>query len=156
MLCQKCHQREASVHVMQILNGMMRELHLCGDCATKQFTPDMLTGKQLMELFGQSQSVPDLACPVCGVTLSDFQRTGYVGCPQCYEVFRAQMEPMLMAVHGATRHVSRAAQGPVEMHQSDVCASLREQLRQAVQEERYEQAAVLRDQLRKAEQEING
>ena len=36
MLCDRCHGREAVVHVTQIINGHRTELHLCEECARKE------------------------------------------------------------------------------------------------------------------------
>jgi protein arginine kinase activator len=153
MLCQRCNQREATFHFAQMANGVLRELHLCSDCAGRQFMPDMLTGKQLLEQFLQTQSAPDVVCPACGTSLSDFRRTGYVGCPECYGVFEKQMEPMLMAVHGATRHMPPAVRADRARTRTEDLLALREQLDAAVKEERYEQAALIRDRLRALEGE---
>lgn len=35
MLCQQCHQNEATMHVHQHINGQTTEMHLCQDCAQK-------------------------------------------------------------------------------------------------------------------------
>ena len=151
MLCQRCNQREATIHITQITNGMLREMHLCSECAGRQFMPDMLTGKQLLEQLMQNQRTVDIRCPACGTSLSDFQRTGYVGCERCYEVFHEQMEPMLLAVHGVTRHTKQYVQRPEaggQEAESSQILQLREELEKAIQEERYEQAAELRDKLK--------
>lgn len=36
MLCDRCHGREAVVHVTQIVNGHRTEKHLCRECAAKE------------------------------------------------------------------------------------------------------------------------
>ncbi len=160
MLCQRCNQKEASIHITQIANGMLRELHLCGECAGRQFMPDMLTGKQLVEQLMQNQRTMDIRCPECNTALSDFQRTGYVGCQHCYEVFHQQMEPMLLAVHGVTKHpkqyASAATEPANEQVESPEILQLRDELKLAIKEERYEQAAILRDKLRMMEQGVSG
>ncbi len=35
MLCEHCHAKPASVHVMQVINGERSEQYLCRDCAEK-------------------------------------------------------------------------------------------------------------------------
>ena len=35
MRCEQCGEREATVHLTQLLNGEMNKLHLCQDCAGK-------------------------------------------------------------------------------------------------------------------------
>lgn len=33
MLCEKCHQREANVHITQIVGESMNQLNFCEECA---------------------------------------------------------------------------------------------------------------------------
>lgn len=36
MLCDSCHQKEAVIHMTQVVNGRRSERHLCRDCARKE------------------------------------------------------------------------------------------------------------------------
>ena len=36
MLCEKCKQREATVHRQAIVNGVSHSEHLCSECAAKE------------------------------------------------------------------------------------------------------------------------
>lgn len=36
MLCEKCKQREATVHKEAIINGVAHSEHLCAECAAKE------------------------------------------------------------------------------------------------------------------------
>ena len=36
MLCEKCKQREATVHKQAIINGVAHSEHLCAECAAKE------------------------------------------------------------------------------------------------------------------------
>ena len=47
MLCDKCGKREATVHMMQNINGQVSEINLCSECARQAesnwgFVPAML------------------------------------------------------------------------------------------------------------------
>ncbi|GIW48848.1 MAG: hypothetical protein KatS3mg079_324 [Caloramator sp.] len=33
MLCQRCNQKDANVHITKVINGVKTELHLCDECA---------------------------------------------------------------------------------------------------------------------------
>ena len=35
MLCENCHQNEASIHYTEIINGVKKEHHICMDCARR-------------------------------------------------------------------------------------------------------------------------
>ena len=43
-------------------------------------------------------------CPVFGHTLSDFKRSGKLGCGECYNTFRPIMEETLRQIHSNSRH----------------------------------------------------
>lgn len=161
MLCERCKQREANVHMVTTVNGVTRESHLCSQCAAQAHAmPQPFSAKQFL---GQWMPTPgtQLRCPACGTTLESLQRTGFVGCPDCYEAFAEQIGPMLMAMHGTDRHIpiraDRMGGQPVrqaaqqEAVPDDPIAKLKAQLQQAVQEERYEDAAQLRDQIKQAQ-----
>ena len=93
-----------------------------------------------------------MRCPRCGYDYSDFKRIGRFGCPDCYQAFAAQLEPMLRQVHGGARH-----RGKVPPARRDAAARrqrlavLRAALEQAVRAEEYEKAAEIRDEIRTLE-----
>ena len=43
-------------------------------------------------------------CKYCGKSLSDFFNTYYLGCPQCYDIFREEIKSTLSKTQGATTH----------------------------------------------------
>ncbi len=43
-------------------------------------------------------------CPKCGTALSEFKRTGLVGCAHCYEVFRDDILPSLTGFQVGVSH----------------------------------------------------
>ena len=46
-------------------------------------------------------------CPVCGSRLSDFYKTGYLGCPHCYEEFNNEITATLRKFQGGISHVGK-------------------------------------------------
>jgi len=85
----------------------------------------------------------------------EFRARGRLGCPQCYEVFRASLEPLLEKIHGGTQHVGKAPDesSAVDRSRERRLLELRRDLQTSVREERYEQAAKLRDELTRLEAE---
>ena len=157
MLCERCKQREANVHMVTTVNGATRESYLCSQCAAQAHVmPQPFSAKQFLGQWMPTQGAK-LRCPACGTTLESLQRTGFVGCPGCYDIFADQIGPMLMAMHGTDRHIKEHGmqseqQAPVKTPaQKDPVAALKIRLEQAVQEERYEDAAQLRDQIRQVQ-----
>jgi len=51
---------------------------------------------------------PSLVCPACGFSELDLSKSLRLGCPQCYEVFGANLETMLPRLHHGTVHVGKS------------------------------------------------
>ena len=50
----------------------------------------------------------DKVCANCGTRLSDFYRTGMLGCQECYGAFNKEVISALKRVQGKTFHVGKA------------------------------------------------
>ena len=48
-----------------------------------------------------------LVCKTCGTSLDDFLTTGFVGCANCYKVFRDSMQEFALDIHGRSAHVGK-------------------------------------------------
>ncbi len=164
MLCDNCKQNQASVHTVTIINGEKQEHYLCADCAKgAQFSlpslMDILSG-----FHSAQQQVSECTC-ACGNGFSTFQQTGLLGCPECYTTYRNLLIPVIKRAQGGKlRHVGRRPQQETvqkaaeqktavkaEEKPVDEKGRLREELKAAIKEERYERAAELRDRLRSLE-----
>jgi len=156
MICQRCPS-EAVIHLTEQSDGQRREIHLCLACARKaglrlpENPPKLPLDEVLQSLIVAhvGELVGELAersCPVCGIRFMEFRTGGRLGCPQDYQVFGAGLSPLLLRMHGATRHVGKAVArwNPAALQR----LQLRSQLREAIAREDYELAARLRDQLR--------
>ena len=168
MLCSECGKNQASVHSINYINGVKSEMHLCAECAKKH--PELDLGfatmgfgaqdlfKKLFDFGNEEMPVLGMSsqqtCKTCGGTLADFQKTGLVGCPDCYDVFEDRIIPVLQRAHGNTQHVGEAPDGAdpgVEKRKK--LQALQEELNKAIQQEAFEQAAVLRDQINELKKE---
>lgn len=124
-----------------------------------------------------SQSAPEPACEACGFTASQLKKIGRMGCPECYNTFREGLDNLLRAMHKGTTHKGKVParadlipeipppakpQPPAPRHETTAepahsapslppakptIAQLREQLENAVREERYEDAAYLKKEI---------
>lgn len=54
----------------------------------------------------------DRVCPRCGTKLSEFVDSGFVGCSQCYRVFKEDALELAANVHGRTAHIGKTP--PIE------------------------------------------
>ncbi len=160
MKCQKCHNT-ATFHITEILNEeQFEELHLCELCAQKYLyeTQSKPTGAKaaLAEQLAETEE-PALSntqqCSLCGITFTDFRNTGRLGCPNDYNEFRTELLPLLENIHGETRHCGKTPRhAPKTQQTQSELMQLRNQLKQAVQRENYEEAARLRDRIKNLEE----
>lgn len=160
MVCDLCNKNVATVHLTEIINDQMRELHLCEGCAREKGAEmeqhfglqDMLAG---LADFGEElgEEIGDhLQCEGCGMTYRDFRKIGRLGCGTCYESFKKKLVPILRKIHGSTRHVGKI---PTRTNQnvSDKLRiqELKRKLQRSVEMEEFEEAARIRDEIRRLE-----
>jgi len=154
----KCHlcSSKATVHLTNIVNGHKKERHLCQACAEKQKLlkhQDLNLDAILQTVIGPhiSSLTDDLArltCPACGIKYMEFRAEGRLGCPHDYEVFRTGLEPLLQKIHRSSRHVGKTPRHRRRAAWQAEMVDLRQQLRNAVEAEAYEEAGRLRDLIR--------
>jgi len=162
MLCDICHKNEATVHLTEIVDNQITELHLCEECARQKGAKmeqhfglaDLLAG--LSDLGQQFESVgkAKFKCPNCGLTYEDFRRIGRLGCSECYEAFKDSLEVLLKRIHGSTQHLGRAPAARAKtapLKKASVIELLRAKLQTAIEMEEFEEAAKLRDKIRALE-----
>lgn len=157
MKCDVC-QQEATVFLTQIINGQMTTVNLCDACSKAKGVTDEM-GFGLADAF-MSHNAPathpmEAACPTCGFTASQLKKIGRMGCPECYNSFRDGLDTLLKAMHKGTRHVGKTPQRLVAMgHLQGNLGQLREELANAVREERYEDAARLKTEIDNLQQKL--
>ena len=115
MLCDNCKVNQATVHLTEIIDEEMTELHLCEDCAREKSATmeqhfglsDLLAG--LADLGAQigTDEETKLACPNCGMTTGDFKRIGRLGCSECYRSFEKSLAGLLKRIQGSSHHVGK-------------------------------------------------
>lgn len=97
MVCDVCGKNQATVHLTEIINDQMDELHLCEECARKkslqmeqQFgLSDLLAGLAEFEKPAKDTTEPlTTKCPNCGLSYADFKKIGRLGCGECYATFK--------------------------------------------------------------------
>lgn len=160
MKCQKC-EKPATFHITDLTVEPLLALHLCPDCAKQYLQPEQaalpapttssVIDKQL-KLEQTAEELKELdskSCPVCGVTFFEFRQAGRLGCPHDYDYFQAELEPLLLNVHGNTKHVGKHPRRmPLEAEVTKAVIQERRELRDAVETEDYERASKIRDRIR--------
>lgn len=161
MLCEYCGRNPAVLRVNTIANGEPAEYSLCAECARKLGYGNLLivlgAGMDgvLDKIFpGEGEGTGTLRCKCCGASLGDIVRSGKVGCAECYRTFSEQLTPLIRRIHGSAVHRGKAAGGglPQVMPKGQLSVMHR-RLREAIENENFEQAAAIRDRIRRLEED---
>jgi protein arginine kinase activator len=158
MKCEKCGERNAQIHLTQIVDNSVTTVHLCEECASNQgVQTGVATGANPLNDFvasiglgGGTISEDEAAteCPTCNSSLKDFRDSGKLGCADCYETFHAHLKNLLRRLHGSSHHAGKYYFAESEESDHDrKTTELRKQLKRAIEAENFELAAELRDQL---------
>jgi protein arginine kinase activator len=173
MLCQDCNNKEANIHLTQIVNNEKVVLNLCKDCAEKRgfHSPFEQMPFPLAEIVSgmvgptktkkkgkkSTEDKPDVKCPSCGLTFSEFGHVGRLGCADCYDAFRSELTNLLRRIHGSAEHRGAVAESPTEdLKEFREDKRLRDELQKAIEDEDFEMAAELRDRLRELSLKAKG
>ena len=169
MLCDNCGEREAAIHLTQIVDNSgdhaapvraVRGGEGRGDRArsvAKFPLGDFLASLGKTAGAGAGRGASGAACPACGGTLQDFRRDRPAGVRRVlHDVRAASARPaapparQLAARRRALRRArpAPAAGEPPAAASAPELGELREQLRRAVEAENFELAAELRDRLK--------
>lgn len=168
MLCERCKKREATTHLREVINGNVKETHLCSECASElgydsiftNFSPFGMMGMNIGNFLGGlfAQGMPEIApesdrrCSFCGTTLEEMANSAKAGCAHCYKEFYNELIPSIQRIHGRTRHIGKIpGRAGKQMRLQQEIAELKRQLGDAVQKQEYEKAAELRDKIKEME-----
>lgn len=170
MICSKCNQKEANVLYTEIINGTKKEQHLCEECAAKftsfqmenpdwsnEFNLGELLSSLLTNLYKENLPIKDnkkaeYSCKKCNTTYEEVMKTGRFGCAECYASFYNDIGRMLKGLQGSDIHSGKRPEGYKSIT-DDLLEELSDlerleiKLKDAVQEERFEEAARLRDEI---------
>lgn len=156
MLCDICAKNPATVHLTEIVDDQMNELHLCEECARQKSAQmesqfglsDLLAGLADFEKPAVEREAESVKCPNCQLTYSEFKKIGRLGCGQCYTTFKKYLAPLLKRIHGSSIHFGKSPlkAAKTTRKKSDV-QELRSKLQKAIDMEAFEEAARIRDQI---------
>jgi len=168
MKCQRCNERDASIHLTKIVNGDKNEVYLCEECAreTGQLPfagnnpfafQNLLKGLINPDISPYEEYQKDYKCDNCGLTYNDFSKNGLFGCSECYKAFSNKLDPILKRIHGNNRHngkVPKRRGGTLRVKRE--IRELRQDMQNSVNKEDFEKAAEIRDKIKNLEDQING
>lgn len=170
MKCSHCNEKEANTHFTRIINGEKEEMYLCEDCAKElgvmdefdfePFTMDNFFGNLLGAGAAALNSIAGVdRCNYCGSSFNDIINSGKVGCANCYTKFDDRLAHSIEKIHGRTKHVGKN----VTYHEENDNTSeketvspidkLKQELKLAIKEQRFEDAAIIRDKIKELDKE---
>jgi protein arginine kinase activator len=174
MTCDICGKKKATVHLTEIVDEQMSEMHLCEECARQKNTQmeqqfglaDLLAG---LSDTSKSTAVKEgeknvLKCSRCNLPYEDFRKFGRLGCGDCYTSFKEHLIGLLRKIHGSNQYLGKSpfkyqenqtaavAEGAITLSPSDDLLELKKQLHAAVAAEDFEKAAQIRDKIRNIDQ----
>ena len=166
-MCDECGMRPASIRLGMVINGQKQEKRLCPECMAKMHKTlpglnlgnlagvlsGMMNGKKIVrkghEQPPEDENYMQLSCISCGTSYEEFQKSGMVGCSNCYKAFHEPIEALLTRVSGHQQHVGRVPGGKGSALSNKLEVDrLKQRLVRAIAEEEYEEAALLRDRIR--------
>jgi protein arginine kinase activator len=169
MQCDICGKKKATVHLTEIVDEQMSEMHLCEECARQKSVAmeqqfglaDLLAGladmgKTPASKEAMAAKTATLTCSKCGLSYDDFRKFGRLGCGHCYISFREQLDALLKKIHGSNHHLGKVAAKTSSKKslpsapkpKKDDLEILRDELHDAIQNEDFEKAAQIRDKIR--------
>ena len=158
MKCEICGLKDAVIHIRQIQKDLVHELHICEECAQDKglvreeeselpianLLSGLLEGRDLTGAGEVKES-----CPTCGMKASDFRKQGKLGCAECFSAFDKDVKAIVSQMAARPHHAGRLPRSFAQQAGASVANDrLREELREAVEREDYEEAARLRDRMR--------
>lgn len=158
MKCECCHNEEATIHLTQVIDGNVKKLNLCQECAQNSgidlnspiSITDILLGLGSQLPMGSPNPAEfDLSCSRCQMTRTEFKKGARLGCPECYNAFMGELNALTKAMHHSGQHVGKipARQGN-EARITAQIAALQTDIETAIAKEQYEVAANLRDKIK--------
>lgn len=175
MLCDNCQKNEATIHIKRVVEGKVRAIHLCAECAKEQeeqgavgalgfnlaevlfniaglrdiVPPEPETEEETVE---DSGSDTTFCCPDCGWTMEKLrQSNGKLGCAECYRSFAVVIHDAFSRMQRGKIHMGKKP-GDARPFQTRAALQLeiarcKKELSELVRREEYERAAVCRDKL---------
>ena len=155
--CVEC-DNAGSIHVSIMLGGKLTTESYCRTHA-EQFGVFHSSGYDLLGLGNIEEEVAVqlelnvLRCESCGCSQHDFEKSGRLGCPQCYITFGTLLNPLMNKMHAGSSHLGKIPRRAIaENLLNDRIKHLESQLQHAVTNEDYEDAAQYRDKINEFKQ----
>lgn len=159
LICQQCKKRAATVNFIETVGGETVALHLCDQCYKYKYGEfeNAAANAIINGLLDSSSPVRRKVCKVCGMKFDDYERTGLLGCPSCYDVFKEEIMPYIESIQGKTLHIGKEGGDHSSEHDLRLrLKTLQEQLEAALTRGDYIAASRLNRQMTSIKNAIKG
>lgn len=159
MLCDYCQKNEATNLLKQTVNGSQKLLHVCDSCAHSMMFSNLLSDFSINNMFthGFTQSRPKKMCDKCGSTLDEIMSSAKVGCDRCYEAFAGELSRSIEKMHGKSVHTGKVpSSSSGKIQKKRLLEKYKDELKQLIEEQRFEEAAKVRDKIKELESKAQG
>ena len=165
--CQHCGENPANLWVTKIMDGQVSKQHLCDECFRKLSGHSLpftlaLPINMMNPLISATDTVRPLksadfqVCKNCSTSWHDFMQTGFLGCPQCYENFKKQLEPLIKDIHSSLNYRGKVPKRlPEGIKLKASLRQLKQKLFSSIDIEDYEEAARIRDEMNELKKKLN-
>ncbi len=153
MICSNCGKNNATITYKQNINGEVINLNLCESCAHKLgifnsfddiFSPMILDLDYILP--------EEIKCKKCGYTFSKYKATGLLGCDECYNTFKKEIDSILPKIQGKNRHIGKKTLNKVKSNEElSEIDKLKNELQNLIKDEKFEEAAIVRDKIKALE-----
>jgi protein arginine kinase activator len=173
MTCDICGKKKATVHLTEIVDEQLSEMHLCEECARQKSAQmeqqfglaDLLAGLSDTSKPASSKEGEKtvLKCSRCGLPYEDFRKFGRLGCGECYTSFKEHLTGLLRKIHGSNKYLGKTPPEYLENQAAPTegalalvlpeenLEDLKQQLQSSIASEDFEKAALIRDKIRNFE-----
>lgn len=156
MLCLECALQKEEVAMMlsrdtQFKQFVDKALQMRNIDLNKLIPPMAEAKEQHIGAKGLKLDLPK-DCPICGCSAEQLIETREVGCDHCYEVFDGEIDKLLKLKHSTLYKGKRPVSDSVGAdNPQQRIIMLKEQLKDSIRKEQYEQAGRLRAEIAKLE-----
>lgn len=168
MLCERCKKNEAKVRLIESIDGEMRGIWLCDNCAKnigdlsdvkisslKKISFDKVLDDIFNEILAKNENLEDLICESCGKSYKEFREKNMLGCDKCYYYFREKLISIIKRNQNSIEHIGKIpVRGGEVIRKKKKIERLKTDIEKAISIENYEKAAVLRDEIFDLEREL--
>ncbi len=155
-ICQHCKKRDATHSTVQQINGKVTKSYLCDICYEDVYGALKSGFPFWMDLLEGTPVEGEKRCDMCGMKFSEYEKTGLLGCPSCYDVFKNELLPHIEKIQGGVNHIGKVGKNYSTHDLIKRINALQKQLEQAIKASNYDEAGRINRIIEGLQKNING